>query len=99
MEEILDGGGSVMHEGRIITQKPHLPGDAELAIGNPEQEAATLHVIAEQIRRLQEKHDTITARYMPADMPPNTIDMSLRATGAGPHHRIGVVKRKRRRSS
>jgi hypothetical protein len=65
MEQVIRSGGSVLHGGRILTKPEHLPTDADLAVGNPEQEALAAAALEAQIAALQAQHDRLTQSRMP----------------------------------
>lgn len=62
MEQVINGGGSVLVGGRLITRVQDLPSPAQLAAGNPEQEQATLADLQAQIRRLEQERDGLAAK-------------------------------------
>jgi hypothetical protein len=66
MEQVIRNGGSVLVGGRIITKAEHLPTDADLAKGNPEQEQQVLATLQEQIAALQRQQDELTKRQAAA---------------------------------
>ncbi|MHC5541214.1 hypothetical protein ACYOEI_23580, partial [Singulisphaera rosea] len=68
MEEIIRSGGSIMHEGQVITRVEDLPTDADLAEGDPELEASTLEDIDSQIAKLNAQRDRLKTPV--ADRPP-----------------------------
>jgi hypothetical protein len=80
MEQVIKDGGSVLHGGRIITRMEHLPTDADLAVGNPEQEAAVAAALEAQIAALQARHDrlmqsrTVRTGAVPAPAPEPTAE-------------------------
>lgn len=53
MEQAIARGGSVLHQGRIISRVQDLPSAAELAEGDPERESATANSLQQQIADLQ----------------------------------------------
>jgi hypothetical protein len=53
MEEVINQGGSVMHQGEIISKIEDLPTDTDLAIGDPTAESAQMRTIEQQIEALQ----------------------------------------------
>lgn len=59
MEQVIRDGGSVLHGGQIITKIEHLPAEAQLAKGNPEQEAAVADSLQAQIASLQAQLATL----------------------------------------
>lgn len=65
MEEVIRGGGSVLHGGRLCTRIEQLPTDADLAKGNPAQEALAAQALEAQIAALQAQHDRLTQSRMP----------------------------------
>lgn len=65
MEEVIRSGGSVLHGGRLITRVEHLPTDADLAAGNPEQEALAAAALEAQIAALQAQRDRLAQAKVP----------------------------------
>ena len=53
MEQAIQDGGSVLHGGRLYSRIEDLPSAADLARGNPEQEAAAAAALDSQIAALQ----------------------------------------------
>jgi hypothetical protein len=53
MKAVIAGGGSVLYKGQIIAKEGQLPTEAELAKGNPEQEAQAQASLQAQITQLQ----------------------------------------------
>lgn len=52
METVIRGGGSVSHNGRIITRVEDLPSAASLAVGDPIAEATAREDLQRQIEAL-----------------------------------------------
>jgi predicted HD phosphohydrolase len=77
MEEVIRSGGSVLHGGRLITRVEHLPTDADLAAGNPEQEALAAAALEAQIAALQAQRDRLAQAKVP---------QSERAPAVAPMH-------------
>src|SRR5689334_6019815 len=65
MERVIQSGGSVLHGGRILTKLEHLPTEADLAVGNPEQEAVAAAALEAQIAALQAQYDRLTQAKTP----------------------------------
>lgn len=65
MEDVIRNGGSVLHGGRIITRAEHLPTEADLAAGNPEQERVAAAALEAQIAALQAQYDRLTQARAP----------------------------------
>ncbi len=82
MEDVIRNGGSVLHGGRLITRVEHLPTDADLAAGNPEQEAMAAAALEAQIAALQAQHARLTQARMP---------QSGRAPAINPEH-LGALQ-------
>lgn len=59
MEQVIRGGGSVLHGGRIISRVQDLPNDADLAQGNPEQEQQLATALDIQIAALTQQRDRL----------------------------------------
>jgi len=59
MEEAIKAGGSVLHKGAIYHQLGQLPSEAELAEGDPEQEAVVASALDAQITALQRQRDRL----------------------------------------
>jgi hypothetical protein len=59
MEAAIKAGGSVLHRGAIYHQIGQLPSEAELAEGDPEQEAAVAAALDAQIAALQTQRDRL----------------------------------------
>jgi hypothetical protein len=53
MEAVIRSGGSVLHQGRIISRIEALPSAAELAKGDPDKEAQAAQSLQQQIDQLQ----------------------------------------------
>lgn len=73
MEAVIAGGGSVLIGGRIIARAEDLPGEAELAQGDPAAEAAATDKLRTQMAALQEQLTALqeqqSARAAPAEEP------------------------------
>lgn len=52
MESVIDSGGSVMYNGRIIAHKHVLPSEAQLAAGNPAMEKEATVLLTDEIAKL-----------------------------------------------
>lgn len=65
MEQVIRSGGSVLHGGRLIGRVEQLPTDADLARGNPAQEALAAQALEAQIAALQAQYDRLTASKAP----------------------------------
>ena len=59
MEQAIKAGGSVLYKGRVIYQLGDIPDEAELASGDPEQEAVARNALDAQIAALQVQRDRI----------------------------------------
>lgn len=59
MEQVIRNGGSVLVGGRIITKVEHLPTDADLAAGNPEQEQAVISDLSDRIKALEQQRNAL----------------------------------------
>lgn len=83
MEQVIRDGGSVLHGGRLYTKIATLPTEAQLAAGNPEQEAAAKANLQSQVEALQAQlADLASSQSAPA--APSTYDaMSETLAGAG----------------
>jgi hypothetical protein len=81
MEQVIRNGGSVLHGGRILTKMEHLPTDADLAVGNPEQEAQAAAALEAQIVALQAQHARLTQAKAPQTGAPAAGWQSPAGTG------------------
>jgi hypothetical protein len=70
MEQVLIQKGSVLHNGRIISRMQDLPSEAELAAGNPAQEAAVAGSLQAQITALQAQLSQLQPSAPPSDDGP-----------------------------
>lgn len=61
MEQVIRSGGSVLHQGSVITRLELLPSEADLARGNPEQEAAVAEGLRAQLAELQAQLERLQA--------------------------------------
>lgn len=52
MKQVLAEGGTVIHQGRVLTQPSHLPNASELTYGNADREKAVKAAIQKQIADL-----------------------------------------------
>lgn len=59
MEDVINGGGSVLHEGKLITKIENLPSKAALAKTDEEKELSAKE-LKDQIAALQKQHDALT---------------------------------------
>jgi len=55
MEQVIANGGSVLHQGTLISSVDRLPSAADLAKGDPEAETAAANAMQQQIDALQEQ--------------------------------------------
>lgn len=62
MEQAIRSGGSVMHQGRLITTVEQLPSEAELAAGDPEAEQAAQASLQAKVAELQRQLAQLEAR-------------------------------------
>lgn len=65
MEQVLARGGSVLHQGRIISRAQDLPSAAELAAGDENQETQVANALQQQIDELHAQ----LAKLQPAAKP------------------------------
>lgn len=82
MEQAIKNGGSVLYGGRLITRTEHLPSDADLAEGNPEQEAAAAAALEAQIAALQAQRDRL-GRARPVRTISGTVEQGGAPLGLG----------------
>jgi hypothetical protein len=80
MEAVIRGGGSVMYQGKTLTQIGHLPTEADLAQGNPEAETAAANTLQQQIVELQQQ----LAKLQPPARKQTAVDTSGTAGTAEP---------------
>lgn len=59
MIAVIQGGGSVLYQGRTISSLAHLPSAAELAQGDPAKEAEATAELQAQIAQLQQQLATL----------------------------------------
>jgi len=60
MEQIIVQGGSVLYQGRTISRVQDLPSEADLAVGDPAQEAAATAALQAQMADLQAQIDRLS---------------------------------------
>ncbi len=61
MEQIVQGGGSVLHKGQLFTTVAQLPTEAELAKGNPLAERAAEQDLKRRLAETQAELDKLKA--------------------------------------
>jgi|SRR6185503_11941035 len=66
MAAVIEGGGSVLHNGALITRLADLPSAAELAAGDPAKEAAAQAALQAQIAALQSQVDQLQVSQVKA---------------------------------
>lgn len=72
MEQVIVVGGSVLFQGRLIGRVQDLPTDADLAKGNPEQEAHAAAALDAQIAALQTQRARLVGGQSPQIGAPAT---------------------------
>jgi hypothetical protein len=75
MEATIKAGGSVLHNGVIHWQIGSLPSEADLATGDPQQEAIVAAALDTQIAALQRERERLAlalAHQSPTINPPHT---------------------------
>jgi hypothetical protein len=93
MEQVIQSGGSFLHDGRVITKIENLPPASVLAKGDPIKEAAATQSLEDKIAALQAELDGLKApkaepaveekQSPPEENPPKTDTVGSVRRGRG----------------